>query len=45
MAGKGDQRRKGEDNEKFLKNYPKFKDEFIPQWKRDLKKLKEQGNG
>jgi len=38
--GKGSQRRKGEDSKKFRDNF-KLKDEFIPQWKKDLLKIKE----
>ena len=43
-AGKGDARRKGEDNKKFRANWPKFENDFIPQWKKDLMKIKESGN-
>lgn len=37
--GKGSTRRKGEDNRKFRDNY-KSKTQFVPQWKKDLEKLR-----
>ena len=32
--GKGSDRRKGEDNKKIRDNWPKFKDGFVPFYKR-----------
>lgn len=41
MNGKGSARRKSEDNEQFRQNFP-LKDAFEPQWKKDLRKIKEE---
>jgi len=40
MTGKGDKRRKGANDKAYRENYP-FKDAYVPKWKRELMKVKE----
>ena len=42
--GKGSERRKGEDTEKFRENFP-LKDAFVPKWKKDLEEFRRKQGG